>query len=130
MPKFGDRSKGRLRGCADDLQTLFERVVEKYDCTVLCGHRNEADQNEAYDTGRSKLKFPESKHNGLPSRAVDIVPYPVDWNNRKRFYHFAGYVQAIADELCIGIRWGGDWDRDKDFDDQTFNDLPHFELKP
>jgi peptidoglycan L-alanyl-D-glutamate endopeptidase CwlK len=26
------------------------------------------------------------------------------------------------------IRWGGDWDGDQDFRDQTFDDLAHFEL--
>ncbi len=35
---------------------------------------------------------------------------------------------AAAHDLGIELRWGGDWDRDAEFDDQTFNDLPHFEL--
>ena len=62
------------------------------------------------------------------SRAIDITPFPLDWNDTKRFYHFAGLVQGIALGLQIKIRWGGDWDCDNDFKDNLFNDLPHFEL--
>jgi hypothetical protein len=28
----------------------------------------------------------------------------------------------------INLRWGGDWDRDSDLKDQTFNDLGHIEV--
>lgn len=45
-----------------------------------------------------------------------------------RFYFMAGLVMRTADILNIKIRWGGDWDGDQDFMDQTFNDLAHFEL--
>jgi hypothetical protein len=31
--------------------------------------------------------------------------------------------------MGIGLRWGGDWDSDKDFSDQNFDDLVHWELK-
>jgi len=62
------------------------------------------------------------------------VPYPVDWEDTKRFYHFGGYVLGVASELfkrgeiTHRLRWGGDWDGDTDVSDQQFNDLPHFEL--
>jgi peptidoglycan L-alanyl-D-glutamate endopeptidase CwlK len=128
MPAFGSSSQARLDQCHIDLIRLFQRVVTEYDCTILTGHRTEAAQNEAFDTGRSKLRFPDGKHNRLPSSAVDCAPYPVDWQNAKRFYHFAGFVQGVAKEMGLSIRWGGDWDRDYDLDDQTFNDLVHFEL--
>jgi len=46
-----------------------------------------------------------------------------------RFYDFGGYVLGSAERLGVPLRWGGDWDRDHDvFDDQTFQDLVHFEL--
>ena len=68
-----------------------------------------------------------------------MAPYPVIWPDQqptielqiaamKRFVYFAGYVKRVADDLGIAIRWGGDWDGDGDFSDQTFHDLPHFEL--
>jgi hypothetical protein len=31
--------------------------------------------------------------------------------------------------MNIKIRWGGDWDSDNIMKDQTFNDLPHFQLE-
>lgn len=71
----------------------------------------------------------DSKHLALPSRAVDVAPYPINWGDKKRFYHFAGYVQGLAAQLGISLRWGGDWDGDNDLNDQTFFDLVHFELK-
>ena len=129
MPHFGRRSLHRLRTVDPRLQTLLTRVVQTYDCTILEGHRGEAAQNAAFDAGKSKLRWPNGNHNAYPSRAVDVAPYPVDWNNTKRFYHFAGFVQATALQLDIPIRWGGDWDRDYDLDDQRFNDLVHFEIK-
>lgn len=128
MPAFGTRSKRQLRSCHPRLQELFNTVVEQYDCTVLEGHRGEAAQNAAFASGNSKLKWPNGKHNAYPSRACDVSPYPIDWENTKRFYHFAGFVQGVATGMGIQIRWGGDWDGDNDLDDQKFNDLVHFEL--
>ena len=134
MPKFGKRSRENLSTCHPDLQTLFNEVVKHYDCSVLCGHRGEEDQNKAYYEGRSKLKFPQSKHNKQPSVAVDVVPWFINkpnirWNDKSKFYEFAGFVQGVASQLDIGIRWGGNWDSDDELQDQTFFDLPHFELK-
>ncbi len=130
VSRFGRLSLAQLDTCHPDLQRLFYRVVEKYDCSVLVGNRSHADQDKAFNAvpQRSKVKWPNGKHNSLPSSAVDVAPYPVDWSNTKRFYHFAGYVQGIANELGIKIRWGGDWDSDYDLDDQKFMDLVHFEL--
>jgi len=128
MPKFGSRSLGNLETADVKLQQLFNEVIKGYDCTVLCGHRDKEAQEKAVRDGLSKTHFPLSKHNSLPSKAVDVVPYPIDWNDTKGFYHFGGYVKGIADSLGIAIRWGGDWDKDNDLGDQTFIDLPHFEL--
>lgn len=129
MPSFGKRSKKNLSEAHPLLQELFNAVVKKYDCAVIEGYRGEEEQNKYYHAGQSKLKYPQSKHNKQPSLAVDVVPYPIDWKDYKRFYHFAGYVKGVADTLGIDIRYGTDWDGDNDFKDQTFHDLPHFELK-
>lgn len=127
--KYSNTSRKRLEECHEDLQTLFNEVIKYYDCTIICGHRSEKDQMKAYRSGNSKLVYPQSKHNKMPSLAVDVAPYPIDWKDYNRFYNFGGYVLAIADMLGIKIRWGGDWDSDNNFDDQRFNDLVHFELK-
>lgn len=128
MPKFSKRSQTKLDTCHPDLKTLFTKVVETFDCTVLCGYRGEEEQNDAYDSGRSKVRYPDGKHNHNPSNAVDVAPYPIDWNDKDRFYFFAGFVKGLATSMGIKIRWGGDWDGDNDLKDQTFFDLPHFEL--
>lgn len=123
---FSALSKGRLETCHPALQHLFNEVIKHYNCTILEGHRTHKRQQELYSQGKSKLKY--SKHNETPSLAVDVAPYPIDWNNTIQFYHFVGFVLGTAKQLNIPIRTGADWDKDNDFNDQTFNDLVHFEL--
>jgi hypothetical protein len=129
MPKFGKTSKKRLATCDKSLQDLFNEVVKNFDCSVLVGHRGEKEQNEAYDKGNSQVRWPKGKHNSNPSTAVDVAPYPIDWEDRERFTYFAGFVMGVAANLGISLRWGGDWDSDTDLSDNNFDDLVHFELK-
>lgn len=128
MYKFSSKSKAQLLTVHPELQRLFREVIKGYDCTIIQGHRGKEEQDEYFRTGRSKLQFPNSKHNKTPSLGIDVAPYPIDWNDLNRFYHFGGYVKGVADQLDINIRWGGDWDGDNDLQDQTFMDLVHFEL--
>lgn len=128
MNKFSKQSLDRLKTCEPELQELFHHVLQVHDCTILEGHRTEETQDEYFRTGKSKVEYPNSKHNTYPSRAVDCAPYPIDWNNTKRFYYFAGIVKGVAEHMGLVIRWGGDWDGDNDLDDQSFMDLVHFEL--
>jgi peptidoglycan L-alanyl-D-glutamate endopeptidase CwlK len=129
MPKFGNKSQKNLNTCDPRLIELFEEVIEHFDCTVLQGHRGEEEQNEAFEKGFSKLKYPQGKHNKYPSLAVDVAPYPVDWKDTQRFIYFAGFVKGIASQMGLNIRWGGDWDSDNELKDNKFNDLPHFEIR-
>ncbi len=92
------------------------------------GHRREERQNVMFRTGKSKLKWPNSKHNQSPSLAVDIAPYPIDWNDFREFDYLAGLVIGIGHQMGVEIRWGGDWNRNGALSDNRFNDLPHFEL--
>lgn len=128
MPKYSERSLDRLESCHPDLIKLFREVIRYYDCTIIEGHRSSDRQDELFRQGQSKLVGGESKHNHLPSLAVDVIAYPIDWKDTTRAYNFGGYVKGVADLMGIKIRWGGDWDGDNDFKDQTFNDLVHFEL--
>lgn len=135
MAQFSMQSESILSTCHEDLQRLFREVVKSWDCQVLYegGHRDKETQDRLVREGKSKTKYPTSKHNKYPSHAVDVAPYHqtpphVDWNDTNGFYYFAGYVQRVADEMGITIRYGGDWDSDREGDDQTFFDLVHFEL--
>ena len=134
MPQFSNRSKDNLSETHPDLQVIFNEVIKGFDCVVIEGYRGQIEQDRAFHAGKSKLKYPQSKHNQIPSMAVDAVPWPINWNDTNRMYYFAGYVRAIAEILKAegkikhSIRWGGDWDSDTKVNDQTFHDLPHFEL--
>ena len=111
MPKFGRTSRKRLITCHEDLQDLFNEVIKYVDCSVLEGHRGKERQNKLYDEKKTKVKYPNGRHNDSPSNACDIVPYPVDWNDRERFHLFAGFVLGIAQSMEINVRWGGDWNK-------------------
>lgn len=129
MNKFSKRSADKLATCHDDLQMVMNEVIKHIDITILQGIRSKEEQDEFFRTGKSKVQWPNSKHNSTPSMAVDVAPYPIDWNDKRRFDYLAGFVKGVASQMGIEIRHGGDWDSDNDFNDQTFHDLPHFELK-
>jgi len=128
MSEFGTASTKHLSTCHQDLQELCHLVIEIYDFTVLEGFRSGQRQDELFRQGKSTLQAGKSKHNNNPSLAVDIAPYPIDWDNSKRFFLLAGMMFQAAERLDIKIRWGGDWDSDWIHTDQSFHDLPHFEL--
>ena len=128
MARFGKTSKRRLATCHEDLQEIFNEVIKHFDCSVICGHRGKEDQDKAVASGNSKAVWPKGRHNANPSNAVDVCPYPVDWDDRERMTYFAGMVMGIAKSKGIGLRWGGDWNQNTDLEDNGFDDLPHFEL--
>jgi hypothetical protein len=126
--KFGHRSTSRLNTTNVKLQNICNVAIKIYDFSVVEGYRSNKRQDKLFKEGRSQLKGGQSKHNRFPSDAIDIAPYPIDWNDRERFYYLAGIMKAIAHQQGVKIRWGGDWDSDNDFNDNNFDDLPHFEL--
>jgi peptidoglycan L-alanyl-D-glutamate endopeptidase CwlK len=128
MAEFSKRSATFLAECEPDLQLVFNYVIGVVDCTIITGHRDKYTQNELYRNAGSQLQYPDSKHNSLPSRAVDAAPYPIDWQDRERATLFAGFVMGAADVLGVKLRWGGDWDADWQVKDNGFDDLWHFEL--
>ena len=137
MYKFSKRSRDNLSTASTNLQKLFNEVIKEVDCTVICGHRSPEEQFELFKKGRENKNFKwvvvdkskvvtnidgrakKSNHNYLPSRAVDVVPYPLDWNDISAFKKLGEVVKRKAKELGIKISWGGDW--------QTLKDYPHYE---
>jgi len=123
---LGVSSRRELGTCHPKLQMLIQevdkRLVKRHllDLSVICGHRGEADQEKAFANGKSTKHWPDSKHNELPSCAVDVAPYPIDWSDRERFGILAGYILAVADDLDIEVNIGALW--------KSFPDLPHVEL--
>lgn len=136
MPKFSKRSRENLATADIKIQQLFNEVIKEFDCTIIYGHRSVEEQFELFKQGREKKDgwwtktgktvtnldghIKKSKHNYLPSKAVDVCPYPIDWNDLERFKLLATVVKRKAKELNIDITWGGDW--------VSFKDYPHFEI--
>ena len=136
MPRFSESSRANLDTCHRSLQLMCEAVIIDYDFTVTEGFRDKERQTRMVEEGKSQVEWPNSKHNSRPSHAVDVAPFPVKWKEHGRFRVLAGHMaQAFAMLQAQGViaerwslRWGGDWDGDRILDDQTFNDLPHFEI--
>ena len=129
MPRFGKRSKQRLSTCDERLQEVFNEVIKYVDCSVLEGHRGKERQNQLYKAGKTKVTYPKGRHNARHSLAVDVAPYPIDWNDRERFTLFAGFVIGMANRMGYTLRWGGDWNMNFEVNDNKFDDFPHFEIK-
>lgn len=131
MPAFGKTSRQRLKGVHPDLVAIAEDVVKIYDITVLQlgGVRTLDDQKDLVKTGVSKTL--RSKHllqdDGY-GHAIDIAPYPINWNDIEAFAYMAGLVRMAAEKRGIELRWGGDFNRNLNFHDDGFKDCPHFEL--
>lgn len=125
MPRFGKRSKERLEGVDPQIIKVLDELIKIMDVSIIEGKRTQERQDTLFKTGKSKRKV--SKHTS--GRAVDLAPYPLDWENNERFYYMSGMIRGIAHMMDIPIRVGGDWDSDGEIKDQQFNDLNHMELK-
>lgn len=135
MYTFGKTSKAKLKQCAPKLQQIMLAAIanSKVDFGITEGHRDKETQNRYYDEGRSKVRWPNGKHNEFPSEAADLVAYV----NGKPTYEMTYYIYlyglltGIAHSMYndTTIRSGLDWDQDGEImTDQKFNDGCHFEL--
>lgn len=126
--KLGQRSIDRLKGVNPSLVAVFKRACETmpFDVTVLEGLRSYERQQELLKQGATKVSV--SRH--MSGNALDIAPYPIDWNDLERFQIVAEHMFKAAEELGIVIRWGGTWGRSftKPVKWAKFLDAPHFEL--
>lgn len=126
MPKFSKASAAKLATCHPDLQKIFNEIIKIHDCTIICGARTLEEQQKAFKGGFSKLDgiTKKSKHqisSDQPlSLAVDVLPYPIKWDDASGHAIFARAVKVTAEQLKIKIKWGGDF--------KGFVDRPHWEL--
>ena len=125
MPRFGKKSKERLKGIDTRLVNVLNELVKIMDVTIIEGLRSEQRQEKLLKAGSTKTKF--SKH--IEGKAVDLAPYPIDWEDRDRFHYMGGMIRGIAKQLNVPVRWGGDWDGDGETKDNKFDDLVHVEIK-
>jgi len=134
MAKLSAISQERLSTCDERLINLVTMLNDRFPVRVMCGHRNKADQDAAIKAKVSKTPWPKSKHNKIPSMAVDLLPEKlvsgktIDWKNTKAFDEMANIAFECADRLGIHIRWGADWKMDGSKTEETFSDKPHIEI--
>ena len=132
MRTWGPKSRTVYAQLCPTLQHYCDRALhEVADLSLICGHRGRPAQNFAFANGNSKLRWPNGKHNRLPSYAVDFQPYPMPADKAKLWAslaYIAGRIVEMARNDGVTIRWGGDWDSDGDLTDQNFDDLYHLEV--
>lgn len=127
MYSFSNSSKLKLLQADDRLQLIAFEAIELIDFTVLETLRTPERQKELFDEGKTKTM--NSKHLIKPkSKAIDVVPYPINWDYLPSFYYLAGVWMSIAGRHNINLRWGGNWRKDNNFKDNDFMDLVHFEI--
>ena len=140
--KLSERSLNSLKGVNPNLVKVVERAIEltEQDFLVLEGVRSKEQCYINYGKGRtvaqcsakgvptnyaqpslSKVTWLNnplaSKH--VTGNAVDLVPYPINWNTISKFTTISKAMKQAAKELGVDLEWGGDW---------TKKDYPHFEL--
>jgi peptidoglycan L-alanyl-D-glutamate endopeptidase CwlK len=152
--ELGSRSRKALEGVHPKMVAVVERAIAltKQDFLVLEGVRSDEQCRINYGKGRTaaqctaagilaKYAQPgaakitwtlKSNHRVNPAtgfgHAVDLCPFPVDWNDTKKFDEISRAMFTASDLLNTPIRWGADWDRDGNPRERGESDSPHFEL--
>lgn len=98
------------------IEAMRRKGVPVYAHSVF---RTEAQQNELYDEGRSRARWPRASH--CQGKAVDLVHSRYHWNGmRPADWQYFGKVGLdLADRLGIEVEWGGTW---------SFYDPAHWQL--
>jgi len=133
MRTWGRASKKNRSSIDHRLNAVSDRVLVLRNHSIIKGHRGEAEQNAAFNATpqRSKLKWPDGKHNAIPSKALDMQPYPMPDDEdtlREDLSYLAGLYIGIGSTMGLTLRWGGDFDQDGETADNRWDDLWHIEI--
>jgi peptidoglycan L-alanyl-D-glutamate endopeptidase CwlK len=145
---LGNRSLDRLEGVHPSIVKVVKRAAQMAtpdeDFTVLEGVRSKEQMCINYGKGRTVA---ECLAKGVPARysepgkakvtwlsnpfnsmhrvhddgfghAVDLAPYPIDWDDFGRFRKLMDLMKHASAECGVSIVCGGDWTR---------ADYPHYE---
>ena len=131
--KLGKTSLARLQGVDETLVNVVKRAIEisEVDFSVLEGVRTLERQCELYAQGRTapgKIVTWTMKSKHIEGKAVDLVPYPLDWNDLEKFNKIKDAMFQAAREQDVNLRWGADWDGDGKYREKGEYDSPHFEI--
>jgi len=135
MPEFNSQRSIRvLSELSTNLVAVNKKAIQHVDYSLICGIRTTREQQKMFANGTSKLDgiVKLSKHQVTEKKpksdAFDFIPAPfTTWDDRPLFTAYAYFFIGIGYEMGIELRWGGDWDQDFRWTDQTFHDLPHIE---
>lgn len=124
---LGAESNRQLDTCHPKIGKLIREVdrrlsklrVQRLDISAVCGHRGQAAQEQAFAAGNSDKHWPDSRHNTLPSTAVDVTPYPQMWSDPELLMLLIGFILAVSVDLDIEIEVGALWHK---------RDRPHIQL--
>lgn len=108
-----------LRSADNELIRFAAYIRAAYpEAHVSCAFRGENEQNEAFERGFSRARWPDSKHNKTPAKAIDFF-YQDKFG--KGIWD-AKWFKMVLDEASrmFGLMWGGRWNRP---------DFPHVEMK-
>jgi peptidoglycan L-alanyl-D-glutamate endopeptidase CwlK len=135
--KWGKKSKRVLSDANIYLYAVLNHALSMgiMDMAVIESIRGKAEQNQYFKLGKSKVQWPNGKHNilkeGDKSDAIDVTPVvngKISWK-KEHCLVLAGIILASAKIIGIEIRWGGNWDMDGEpITDQNFQDLVHYEI--
>ena len=157
--RLSKRSLDNLQGVDERLVKIVHRAIQitEQDFMVIEGVRSREQCMINYGKGRTVAQLTAK---GIPARyanpnankvtwlnnpfaskhcfgqAVDICPYPVDWNDYKKFDKIADAMfeaeKQLKSENAISqntnLRWGADWDNDGNKRERGESDSPHFEI--
>lgn len=148
---LSQKSLDRMNGVDERLQRVVKLAIQlsKQDFMVLEGVRSREQCMVNYGKGRTVaqctakdvpaqyanpkaakvtwLNNPfSSKH--CYGKAVDLVPYPIDWNTPSKFDEIAKAMFQAAKQLGVSIRWGADWNSNGRPREKGETDSPHFEI--
>lgn len=141
MAVFGERSLNNLKGVHPNLVKVMTEAIKNtpIDFTITEGLRTLERQQQLYAQGRTIPGTIVTKRDGVKIKsnhqaksdgfghAVDLYPYyngslqMLDKGVPDAQKKIAAHIKSVAEELNIGIEWGGDW--------KSPYDPPHFELK-
>ena len=125
------RSLANLKTLRPELQKLYTEVDKRTPVVLTDGRRGRIAQTQAFRTGHSKVQFGQSAHNYDPAVACDAYPAPFNPKvTQAQMTALAKVIKQVADEMKIPIRQGVDFNRDGNWKNDKWRDLPHTELFP
>jgi peptidoglycan L-alanyl-D-glutamate endopeptidase CwlK len=111
--------ENKLTQAHPDLVSWFRTVKSAHpDVHVSWSYRDQESQEAAFEDGKTKLHYPHSAHNELPSSALDLFEIKngdAVWDSA-----FFAALNSSNKDGFPHILWGGRW--------KTLGDNDHFEL--